>query len=191
MRRNRSTGGIKISADALAKMFGISTFDDILEYNFDYMAETAHYGIQSLIEQGELDPDNEEEVEEKRYEIEQEVGDGLYRAYLNALDAVVEAECQEFEMDYERDRYDNYILKPARGKTWKDVAANFADTISGEGYFAIYTAKELLDTGPYKSYKEAIERHLRYMNIRYQVYGYTSPSRHFDREFDHEVRYHL
>lgn len=67
-----------------------------------------------------------------------------------------------------------YRLTPEKDKTWKDVCQEIVETINGVGMFWFDSALDLLQTGPYKSYKEAASRHFHHMKHYGAVYGVTS-----------------
>ena len=117
-----------------------------------------------------------------------EVEDDLYKAWRNAaentfekffgyigLDVIAEEHrVWTWKDEGKRRKFSKnrcYRLEPQAGKTWEKVAEALAELISGVGYFWFDNAKELKDSYPYRTYKEAVIGHLHWVKDYNRVYG--------------------
>lgn len=122
---------------------------------------------------------------ESFYDSDNKVRGELYEAWLRAFENTAERALEDFDLEmtgcrlrlpYEADGKTRYYFTPAykiTAKNWKRTATEITVTIQGYGKW-YDTALELLQSGPYSSYKACVLDNLEYIANRASVYGSRS-----------------
>jgi len=126
----------------------------------------------------------EEEAEKARDAAEQQASDEIYENYANALVSTVNHFFGEHGLTVVPVRPHvaipfEYRIVPE--KSWSDAAEAIIDTINGVGTFHFSSLQDFMDSGPYTA-KQAVLKHLHWIQARSKVYGGSSPRAYFDRQ---------
>jgi hypothetical protein len=162
----------KINIDELAKLLGLTSWDEQEEYALSYITEAAG------IEEG----DSDAEVERK----EMAVQDDVYRNWHDAVESVADEIFDQHNMELQplvaRGRKQvAYEYRIVPRVSWADVASKLIDTINGVGMWEFNSVKELKEVGPYNTVKQAVLAHLGHIKRRPEVYGTSSPRTLYER----------
>lgn len=139
------------------------------------------------IYQDELFQEMEGGVQDEHYKAWKKSVEHAFEKYLeyHNLKLVQTKIPRTYEQDGKQKRWfeDGYALKPV--KSWKDVVDQIVETINGVGYFWFDDAKHLLESGPYRSYKQAAIHHLHWIQDYGKVYGSRSPDSIYQDYMEH------
>lgn len=156
----------KINIDELAKLLGLTSWEEQEEYAQDYSYENAG------IEPGDDD--------ETRMAKEAKVMQYVYRSWHDAVEGAAIHIFGEHDLELQplaahtlpMGLANNYRIVPIR--SWENAASKIISTINGVGMFEFGSVKEFADSGPY-TVRQAVLSHLHHMKHRSEVYGTDSP----------------
>lgn len=163
----------------LAKLFKLPDIND-----FEFDSEAWSQGHRHALKEGK----SEEEADEEGRKWEEAEQDEAFKHWQGAVEHVAEQLFEQHGMVLVEEKkkskgggsYTLYRVAPE--KSWDDAMAKILDTIHGVGTFEFESLKEFRKSGPYKSSKDAVLRHLYWMRDRPEVYGTTRPSRMFEMQ---------
>lgn len=154
--------------DDIAELFDLYTYDEIDEYNVDYIADVGMQAYDDAID----DDATDEEADDARNEAEMEASDEVFRFWHNGVMAAAEEAFDHVGLILDPVSDDDYPwefkLKPET--SWKNAADGILDLINGVGIFYFGSLNEFLDSGPYTP-KEAVLEHIGYLPRYYEIYG--------------------
>ncbi|KKW45855.1 MAG: hypothetical protein UY96_C0013G0012 [Parcubacteria group bacterium GW2011_GWB1_56_8] len=173
-----------VNLGALAKLFGISMWDD---FNEGWEPGAHHYAYQErhqeAIDDGESEDRAVELAEEAAMKAEEEEQAEFFSNYHHCLFQAVESEFEKHGLElipkHSGEKYPyEFVVVPL--KSWEDAAVAIMGTINGVGMFWFHNLKEFLKSGPYTP-REAVLLHLDSIKVRAEVYGDASAKRTFER----------
>jgi hypothetical protein len=182
MARGKSGAQEVFELHELAKLFNLPDIND-----FEFDGEAWSQGYKEAIREGK----SEDEAEEQARKWEESEQDEAFRHWKGAVEHVAEQLFEQHGMVLVEEQkqipkakgggsYTLYRVAPE--KSWDDAMAKILDTIHGVGMFEFASLKEFRESGPYRSSKEAVLKHLHWMKDRPEVYGTTRPQAMFDRQ---------
>jgi len=145
--------------------------------DLDYFdtGEIYRHAIDKAVEDGYSD----EKAEEKAKQAEDDFRDEEYKKWKSAIESTLNYLLGFHHLELLTIKKKYYI----KAQSWHKAADEVASTISGYGTFEYKNGQELKDTGPYKSFCEAIMQHLHWMKYYPEIYGDTGYSRYYKRRF--------
>lgn len=166
----------------LASLLDLPKFDD-----FEFDDTSYGQGYDAAIEEGKT----EDEAMEQGVKWEEGEQKEVFRKYRNAVEHVAEQIFDQHGLIIVEEKktlpkskgggsYSLYKVAPE--KSWDEAVNRILETINGVGMFEFNSRREFIDSGPYKSSKDAVLQHLHWMKRRPEVYGDTRPRRMFDRQ---------
>jgi len=173
----------KINIEELAKMFDLSSWDEIDERNRDNIWETGDYAYKNALSDG----DSEEKAEKAREDAEGEAGHDLYKNWHDGVMAAADALFGEHGLELApiksrgNDRPFEYRIAPT--ESWDAALKQIIETINGVGMFHFSSRREFLDSGPYATARIGVLRHVHHISSYPEVYGGTSAARYFEQGF--------
>ena len=159
--------------DAVAEFLGVPTYMDIWEGNADYLGDAYSAGVREALAEGA----SEEEAEETGVKWQEAEEKELHSKYMSGLESAAASVLEPHGLVLEDTGKGKFKVIPESG--WADAASRIVDTINGVGMFEFASAKEFKDSGPYKSYKDAVLHHLGWARRYSDVYGGRSAERVF------------
>lgn len=167
-----------IDIDELAKMFKLSTSEDLMENE----SENYGYAYKEAIKDGQTE-EEAESIAQKAEEEEQAEG---FNKWYDAVEAVAEKLFGEHGLELigksikgkKVKRPFEFRIVPS--KSWSDSAREILKTINGVGTFEFSNLNEFLDSGPYSA-RDAVLKHLHWISWWPEVYGGSSARRLYDR----------
>jgi len=155
----------------------IPNYDDIEEYNLDYLSEVRSYAHKEAIDDGHSD-DKAEEIADKA---EAEEMDNLYRQWENGVTSAIEYLFNNHKLNFvikeekklHKDKngkewpytIKHYFISPEN--SWEDAANAIKETINGVGMFYFTDLQEFIGS----SAQETICMHLHWLKDYPRVYG--------------------
>jgi len=149
--------------------------ETIFDWNLDSFSETYSYALKQAKEEGYTDEESEEKAQEAEAEARDEDFDKYQESIIRTLNYLLNLHGLRLE---EKKGY--YYISLAV-KSWHEVADKVASTISGYGTFEYESGKQLKEIGPYKSYCEAVCKHIHWLKYYPEVYGNTNYRRVYER----------
>lgn len=165
---------------------------DTIDYILNYMEMDKIWNLQKYEEEsmdwgGEYFKDDKqnfindgytnEQAEEKAQELEDKYRDDEFNKYKSKV-----IESISYLLSFANLKYvemkQNIYFEPLT--SWPNTADKMSGIISGYGTFYYKNGKELKDIGPYKTYSEAVIKHLHWLKYAPEVYG--------DKNYDFMMR---
>lgn len=172
----------KITIEALAKMLGLPSWDEIDELNRDYYADCAAGAC-------DIDPsDHDSEPFDAQIKAEEEAQAEIFGKWHGAVLAAASALFEAHDLDLVElmpkgapagARSWDFRIVPHAGRTWQSAADKIRETINGIGYFYFSTLAEFLASGPYTA-RRAVLAHLGVIARYPEVYGSASARRIYE-----------
>jgi len=158
----------------------LPSWDDIYEYNIDFLGEVYRAVYEEAIKEGYTDDEAIKIAEEE----EGEALDELFNKWCNGIEYAIRTLLEYHFLTLKTIKEcEKYKIVPMKGKTWKDAAEEITETINGHGLFYYPSVIDFLRAGPYKSYKEAVLSHIPWIYWYPKVYGTESISSLFEYGF--------
>ncbi len=173
----------KTTVDALATLFGLTSWDDVREMNEEYIFSCGSDAAKNAAQ----DDATADEVEAADMAGQEAADTELYgQWHTGVLDAAttffekhnlalfpvkVRGKINAYPYDF--------TISPANGE-WRDAARCILATVNGVGMFHFSNLKEFLASGPYTA-REAVLSHLGYVPRYSEVYGTTSAEQLYSR----------
>jgi hypothetical protein len=191
-----------ITYNQLAELLGCETPEDrsnkVWEYVLDWDFSWARSEVKLGLGEKAYELLNAEEIEEKCQElidkcIERECEEAD-RKYMSAIRHVGEKLFAEHNLVLiENEKKMSFLIRPyipavANEKHfrtqhgWTYAASAIIETINGVGMFGFSNPKELKDSGPYKSMKQAVLQHIHWIKEHPNVYEGTKASYLVERQ---------
>lgn len=185
--KQSSKGEIKLTIYELQKKLELPEYDDLYENNVDYISEAGGYASSEVWENARRDNPDLVEAEEgqvavdadrAREKAEMVAGDELFRTWYGAVERAAEQIWGFHGLDIRSGHAGTaFLVKPATGKTWHDVARQIAITINGVGMVEV-SAEEYA-----KNPRTWVLNHLGAMKYQPDVYGTASAQRIYESSF--------
>ncbi len=178
------TPSTKTTIDNVASMFGLPSWDDVTESNWQNLADLRNHVFQYRIKEG----DSEEEAEAKADKAEQDEDLCIYRKWYDAVIAAVTPSLEAHGLclvDCYKDPTSgrSYNLKYTTSVNWIHTVYSIRKTVNGVGYFEFSSNKEMRTSGPYDGWRGTAMNHIGWVTSWWEVYGETSPKRAYERHF--------
>jgi len=143
----------------------IWTMEEWQDNNIDSFYEAYDYAYKEAVNDGQTDEKAEEAGDAARDDAEGEAFEEYRGKLIDAINCALEYAGLEL-LEEEKGVY-----RLAPRETWREAAEKMAMLISGYGTFEYRSGKELKETGPYKTYCEAVMQHLHWAKHGPEVYG--------------------
>lgn len=180
----RKSTSDKINIDQLAGMLDLPPYDDIDEYNHNYVWESGDSAYKSALE----DDETEDKAEAAREKAEQAAQSEIYGKWYDAAERAASSLFKQHHLELSptgkqgtKDR--RYDFKIVPEKSWLDSAEKIRQTAEGVG--AAYVGndvKEFLRLGPWSA-RQAVLEHIGVIASYPEVYGSSSARRIYDNAF--------
>lgn len=170
------------SLNQIAQMFRLPSSEDVDDNLIE--GSTAYSEMYSqAIEEGM----SEEEAERTASLSEDEYRGDAYNQWNAAIQAVATHFFEKVGLGFNpiyRGRGRNrvsYEIKIIPAVNWKESASLLLELMNGVGTFEFDSLRDLMESGPYRSYKDCTLQHLWWIRSYSAVYGGTSPEQMYDR----------
>jgi hypothetical protein len=172
----------KRTIDQLAKMFNLPAYDDVVEHNWEIVADAGNGAYARALADG----DTENQAEKAREKAEMAQGDEIYHQWYDAVEHTASAFFERHGLELapvssggKRSNELRIIPKTA----WIDAAARIRITAEGVGFAYVGNdVNEFLKMGPYTP-RQAVLEHIGVIADYPEVFGGSSAMSIYSRAF--------
>ncbi len=183
LRRNSEGDAIVLEWDEMTKDLGLPSQDSFIESYAEAEADAGHDAYVAARDEALRDDADEEEAErigeEAREKAWEEFSRDVWSRYEGAVEHAAEITYGHIGLDFTAVGEGKVELTPK--KSWEDVAEQLRELINGVGYFEFHSLEAFIESGPYESPKDVVEKHLHWVKDYAAVYGDTSAERLYER----------
>lgn len=159
-------------------MFGITTLDQLVEMNSDWIWESAVSSAEGV------EP-HTKEWEERVDSLSEELWSKVNKAYNTSLEATFKY-LSMLGVDPSLGEDDAVHFSSSN---WEEAGQAILESINGYGLFHYDDLEDLISCGPYDGAKGAVISHLHWHKIRGEVYGDRGIQEVFDQCLENRFRY--
>lgn len=153
----------------------LPTYEEIDDMNLGFYEESYEYTYKQAVENGYSD----NKAGGIAMDARDKAASKTYTDWFNSVKRTINHLLKFHHLKLVSEGEKIYIEAP---QSWKKAASQTAETITGCGSFSYNSAKELRDVGPYKSYCEAVIKHLHWLKRYPDVYEGTDYRKIYEQE---------